>query len=144
MGWSSANQIFNPVARALRDAGADDTTKRKVLGDLIHGLQEGDWDTEDESLEDFLHDPAIVAAFADRNVHLSDRRCCARELGADPRQVIIGMRNDEYISEQAITEALDAYTRQLAVRARQVECCGSDVCACREIVADAIAPGVQS
>lgn len=76
MGWSGANSIFNPVARALVDAGADDTTKRKVLGDLIDGLQEGDWDTEDESLEDFLDDPAIVAAFHDHGVHLSDRRCC--------------------------------------------------------------------
>jgi hypothetical protein len=78
MGWSSANQIFDPVARALIDAGADDTTKRKVLGDLISNLQNGDWDTEDESLEDFLADPAIVAAFADHGVHLSDGRCCQR------------------------------------------------------------------
>lgn len=76
MGWSSANHIFNPVARALQDTGADDTTKRKVLGDLIGGLQEGDWDTEDESLEDFLDDRAIVAAFHDHNVHTQDRGCC--------------------------------------------------------------------
>ena len=76
MGWSGANSIFNPVARALINAGTDDTTKQKVLGDLINGLQEGDWDTEDESLEDFLDDPAIVAAFHDRGVHLADRRCC--------------------------------------------------------------------
>ena len=76
MGWSSANQIFDPVARALIDAGAPDDTKRKVLGDLISGLQDGDWDTEDESLEEFLDDPAIVAAFADHGVHLSDGRCC--------------------------------------------------------------------
>ncbi|HET6691724.1 MAG TPA: hypothetical protein VFG74_12755 [Miltoncostaeaceae bacterium] len=78
MGWSSANSIFDPVARALIDAGADDTTKRRVLGDLIGGLQDGDWDTEDESLEEFLDDPAVVAAFADRNVHLADRRCCRK------------------------------------------------------------------
>jgi hypothetical protein len=121
MGWSSANQIFNPVARALIDTGVPDETKRKVLGDLIGGLQDGDWDTEDESLEDFLDDPAIVSAFADHNVHLSDRRCCAREIGADVRQVIIGMRNDEDVSEQAITEALDAYAHQLAMRIRMTE-----------------------
>ncbi|WP_251021042.1 hypothetical protein [Streptomyces sp. ISL-98] len=78
MGWSSANEIFNPVARALINTSADDTTKRKVLGDLIKGLQDGDWDTEDESLEDFLDDPAIVAAFADHGVHTQDGRCCAR------------------------------------------------------------------
>ncbi|MFE1849907.1 hypothetical protein [Streptomyces sp. NPDC059489] len=78
MGWSSANGIFDPVARSLQNAGVDDATKRKVLGDLICGLQDGDWDTEDESLEEFLGDPAIVAAFHDRNVHLSDGRCCQR------------------------------------------------------------------
>jgi hypothetical protein len=78
MGWSSANSIFDPVAKALQQTGADDDTKRKVLGDLISGLQEGDWDTEDESLEDFLDDPAIVAAFHDHNVHLGDGRCCQR------------------------------------------------------------------
>jgi hypothetical protein len=89
MGWSSANEIFNPVARALIDTGADDTTKRKVLGSLIGGLQDGDWDTEDESLEDFLDDPAIVAAFADHDVHLSDRRCCRAEHAGDPAADLI-------------------------------------------------------
>ena len=83
MGWSSANSIFDPVAKALQQTGADDDTKRKVLGDLIHGLQDGDWDTEDESLEDFLDDPAIVAAFHDRDVHTQDRRCCRANLVAE-------------------------------------------------------------
>lgn len=70
MGWNSAGRIFDPVAQALIDCGADGPTKRKVLGDLIRELQEGDWDTEDESLEEFTHDPDIVAAFADRGVTL--------------------------------------------------------------------------
>ncbi|MFG3085092.1 hypothetical protein [Streptomyces parvulus] len=88
MGWNSANRIFDPVARALIDTGADDTTKRKVLGDLISELQDGDWDTEGESLEDFLHDPAIVAAFHDRNVHTQDRACCQRTRLADAQERI--------------------------------------------------------
>ncbi|MFI1472073.1 hypothetical protein [Streptomyces wuyuanensis] len=88
MGWSSANEIFNPVARALQTAGADDDTKRKVLGDLIAGLQQGDWDTEDESLEDFLDDPAIVAAFADHGVHTHDGRCCRQDLAAEAQRRI--------------------------------------------------------
>ncbi|MER7813839.1 hypothetical protein [Streptomyces sp. NPDC096153] len=88
MGWSSANEIFNPVARALQTAGADDDTKRKVLGDLIAGLQQGDWDTEDESLEDFLDDPAIVAAFADHGVHTNDGRCCRQNLSAEAQRRI--------------------------------------------------------
>jgi hypothetical protein len=70
MGWSSANQIFDPVAQALIDTGATPEVKRKVLGDLIGGLQDGDWDTEDESLERFRKDPAIVAAFADHDIAL--------------------------------------------------------------------------
>ncbi|MGK9463961.1 hypothetical protein ACSLFT_28605 [Streptomyces sp. G6] len=88
MGWNSANRIFDPVARALINTGADDTTKRKVLGDLISELQDGDWDTGDESLEDFLDDPAIVAAFHDRNVHTQDRSCCQRTLLAEAQERI--------------------------------------------------------
>jgi hypothetical protein len=70
MGWSSAGHIFDPVARALIDAGVDGPTKRKVLGVVIKELQQGDWDTEDESLEQFTDDPDIVAAFADNGVKL--------------------------------------------------------------------------
>ncbi|MFJ6073666.1 hypothetical protein ACIQFU_22965 [Streptomyces sp. NPDC093065] len=94
MGWNSANRIFNPVARALIETGADDATKRKVLGDLISELQDGDWDTEDESLEEFLDDPAIVAAFHDHNVHTQDRACCQRTRLADAQTRI----------EKALTE----------------------------------------
>lgn len=70
MGWSSANEIFDPVAQVLIDLGADDKTKTTILGRLIVGLQEGDWDTEDESLDKFRRDPAIVAAFAAHGVEL--------------------------------------------------------------------------
>jgi hypothetical protein len=70
MGWSGANSVFDPVAQALIDLGATDEVKTTVLGPLIEGLQEGDWDTEDESLEKFRRDPAIVAAFAEHGVVL--------------------------------------------------------------------------
>ncbi|MCX5209766.1 hypothetical protein OG689_10770 [Kitasatospora sp. NBC_00240] len=70
MGWASASRIFDPVAQALIDAGASDELKTRVLGKLISQLQNEDWDTEDESLEDFRHDPAIVAAFAANDVTL--------------------------------------------------------------------------
>lgn len=72
MGWNSAGEIFDPVAKALIELGASDETKTRVLGDLISALQDGDWDTEDESLELFKDDPAIVAAFADHDVHLDE------------------------------------------------------------------------
>jgi hypothetical protein len=68
MGWASAGAIFDPVAQALVDLDADEHTKRKVLGPLIDALQDGDWDTEDESLEQFRDDPVIVSLFYQRNV----------------------------------------------------------------------------
>ncbi|MEW2351465.1 hypothetical protein AB0904_27830 [Streptomyces sp. NPDC006684] len=108
MGWSSANRIFNPIARALQDAHVPAESRRKILGDLIDGLQDGDWDTEDESLEDFLDDPAIVSAFADHGVHLSDRRCCRAALADDPRAQLLSMRSDE-VDEAEMVRALDAF-----------------------------------
>ncbi|MEU6342187.1 hypothetical protein ABZ883_14745 [Streptomyces sp. NPDC046977] len=113
MGWSSANSIFDPVAHALIDAKATPEAKRKVLGDLIKGLQEGDWDTEDESLELFLGDPAIVQAFADNEVHLSDRRCCRVLLADDPRAQLHAMRSTD-ATKSEMDRALDAYAHQLA------------------------------
>lgn len=117
MGWSSANDIFNPVARALREAGTSDQTKRKVLGDLIGRLQENDWDTEDESLEDFLDDPAIVQAFADHNVHLSDRACCRAEAAGNPHAHLLAMRHPD-VDEDEMTAAISAYAHHLADRIR--------------------------
>lgn len=113
MGWSSANSIFDPVAKALQDAGVDDTTKRNVLGQMIGNLQDGDWDTEDESLEAFLDDPAIVSAFADHGVHLSDRSCCPRELDVTPFDALVLMRRPD-VSEVAMGNAIDDYATYLA------------------------------
>lgn len=70
MGWASAGQIFDPVAKALVELNAPDDMKVRVLGDLIGALQAGDWDTEDESLEQFADDPAIVQAFREHDVVL--------------------------------------------------------------------------
>lgn len=89
MGWSSAGQIFDPVARALIEAGASDDLKRKTLSALIGQLQEGDWDTEDASLDEFADDPAIVQAFRDNGVILrcdnedgpADADVCELEVG---------------------------------------------------------------
>jgi hypothetical protein len=120
MGWNSANRIFDPVARALVKAGADDDTKRTVLGDLIGELQDGDWDTEDESLEDFLDDPAIVAAFADKGVHLSDKRCCRAEHARNPRQLLLTMRHED-VTEDEMKAAIDGYAHHLAETIRNSE-----------------------
>jgi hypothetical protein len=70
MGWGSAGHtIFNPVARALREAGAGDELVTRTLAELIPALQDGDWDTELDSLQVFLDDPAVVAAFAAHGFH---------------------------------------------------------------------------
>ena len=117
MGWNSANQIFNPVARALIEAGSSNQTKRTVLGKLISQLQDGDWDTEDESLEDFLDDPAVVQAFADHDVHLSDRRCCRAEHAGDPAAHLLALRHED-VDEDEMARAIDAYAHHLAERIR--------------------------
>ncbi|MFJ4703180.1 hypothetical protein ACIP5N_34025 [Streptomyces sp. NPDC088768] len=117
MGWSSATTVFTPIAHALIDANVDDTTKRRVLANLIRGLQQGDWDTEDEALEDLLHDPAAVLAFADCGVHLPDRRCCRAALTSEPREHIKAMRSGD-VPEAEMDQALDAYAHQLAERQR--------------------------
>ena len=118
MGWNSANRIFDPVAKALIDTGADDTTKRKVLSDLISELRDGDWDTCDESLEDFLDQPAVIAAFHDHNIHTQDRRCCLE--GGDARDALQAMRGGEFTKDE-MTTALNAFAHQLAERIRTTE-----------------------
>lgn len=88
MGWASGGNVFDPVARSLVDCGADDATKRKVLGKLIDTLRDADWDTCNESLEEFEDDPAIVQAFRDNGVILycnvnKGALWCEKEKGHD-------------------------------------------------------------
>jgi hypothetical protein len=77
MGWASAGAIFDPVAQAMIDLNAPREMKLRVLGALIGALQDGDWDTEDESLEQFAGDPAIVEAFRQHGIILY----CGAEYG---------------------------------------------------------------
>ncbi|MFJ6061634.1 hypothetical protein ACIQHU_01195 [Streptomyces tendae] len=117
MGWNSANRIFDPVARALIDTGADDNTKRKVLGDLIGELQDGDRDTGDESLEDFLNDPAIVAAFHDRNVHTQDRACCQRTRLAEAQERVTKALTEAFGAEGVMVQVSPHTAAQVAIDA---------------------------
>lgn len=68
MGWGSAYKIFNNVADGLVAANAPDDVKRTTLSKLIADLQNEDWDTELDSLQDYLSDPAIVDAFAEHGI----------------------------------------------------------------------------
>jgi hypothetical protein len=73
MGYGSAGYtIFDPMARALIKAGTPDEEKEQVLGDLIKRLQDEDWDTELDSLQEFRDDPAIVRAFAKNGITWPD------------------------------------------------------------------------
>lgn len=86
MGWSSANSIFDPVARTFIDCDVPAETRTRVLAVLIKALQDGDWDTADESLDEFKHDLAIVDAFRQNGIYLtcdaeSDDRWCEKEHG---------------------------------------------------------------
>jgi hypothetical protein len=69
MGWASAGDIFDPVARELIAAGTSDEIVLRVCVKLIETLQGGDWDTEDESRDEFLENPTIVEAFRRRGVY---------------------------------------------------------------------------
>lgn len=68
MGWGSAGEIFDRVARGLKRTNMSDEDKYAVLFDLGKALQNEDWDTEDESLEAFQDDPVIVRVFRDLGV----------------------------------------------------------------------------
>lgn len=73
MGFGSAGRtFFDPMAHALIKAHASDEEKERVLGELIAYLQAEDWDTELDSLQLFLDDPAIVRAFAKNGITWDD------------------------------------------------------------------------
>ena len=72
MGWASAGEIFDKVADGLIAAHASDEIKISVLCDLIGFLQEGDWDTEYESLDKYTDDPVIVEAFRQHRIEYED------------------------------------------------------------------------
>lgn len=63
MGWSGGGDIFDRVARALVGAGASDRIVTTVCEVLIDTLRDGDWDTLDESIDEFRSNRAVVAAF---------------------------------------------------------------------------------
>lgn len=63
MGWAGAGDIFDPVCEELQKSHLWPETRKQILVILIKTLQDGEWDTEDESLERFQDDDVVVAAF---------------------------------------------------------------------------------
>lgn len=73
MGWNSANEIFDPVARKAQELGLTGEQRTELLSVLIDQLQQGDWDTEDESLDEFKDDEAVVEAFRRNKIYVTCR-----------------------------------------------------------------------
>lgn len=67
MGWASAGQIFDPIAKLVIETVESDYMHRavgvKLLETLARQLSEGDWDTWHESLDEFKDHPLVVEAF---------------------------------------------------------------------------------
>lgn len=67
MGWASGGQIFDLVAGALIEAGADDDLLGRVCYQLAEALTAQDWDTVDESVDAFRGHPAVTNALRRAN-----------------------------------------------------------------------------
>lgn len=76
MGWNSAGDIFDPVCtlivKGVERGGISEAEAITVLTSFIAKLQDGDWDVEDESLEQFVDYPFVVAAFKAQGVEVQD------------------------------------------------------------------------
>lgn len=66
MGWGSAGNIFDPVARRLLSAVDSKEVPEYVAVEtltlLARVLFDGDWDTPDESLDAARNHPTVVEA----------------------------------------------------------------------------------
>jgi hypothetical protein len=67
MGYSSGGEIFDKIARALIEAGADDELLGRVLYELAEELTAQDWDTVDESIDEFAGHPVVQHALRKAN-----------------------------------------------------------------------------
>lgn len=67
MGWGSAGQIFDDVAQGLIEAGASDEILDKVCYRLAKSLTDQDWDTVDESIDEFRGHPVVQNALRRAN-----------------------------------------------------------------------------
>jgi hypothetical protein len=80
MGWSSANPIFDETISVAIRLGVTGNVLTEIAEKLIWELQDGDWDTEDESVELFMDHPEIIQAFRNRGVRIPCTcTCCEHE-----------------------------------------------------------------
>lgn len=50
MGWASASGIMNEVIDAVLPEVDDNEARKRIYKPIIKVLEDGDWDTQDESL----------------------------------------------------------------------------------------------
>lgn len=69
MGWNSAGGIFDPVAKRLIQGVIDEEVVEYVavetLAILARVLRDGDWDVEDESLQESGYHRIVESALRD-------------------------------------------------------------------------------
>ena len=63
MGWATANHIFDRTAEELIKNHVEPEKVTNVLAVLIEELCDGDWDTLNESIDQFTDTPSVMAAF---------------------------------------------------------------------------------
>jgi len=76
MGWNTGNDVFDPVCKFLiagvQQRSIKEWQAEEILVVLIEALQESDWDTENESLDEFKEYPYVVNAFRRREIPLEE------------------------------------------------------------------------
>lgn len=60
MGWGSGSLIMNKVIDAVKPHVTDFHARKEIYTPIIEALEDGDWDTQDESLgKDAAFDAAL-------------------------------------------------------------------------------------
>ena len=60
MGWSYGSEIMNRVIDAVKPHVANDEVRKSIYTPIIEALEDGDWDTQDESMgKDEAFDAAL-------------------------------------------------------------------------------------
>ena len=60
MGWSDGSEVMNRVIDAVKPHVANDEVRKSIYTPIIEALEDGDWDTQDESMgKDEAFDAAL-------------------------------------------------------------------------------------
>ena len=61
MGWASGSEIMNAVIDAVKPHVTDKAARKAIYTPVIGALEDGDWDTQDESMgKDEAFDEALT------------------------------------------------------------------------------------